>query len=116
MNALLILINLLGEKLESYRQKGLPYVTAKGKSIAGRSNEKPLQKCRMDCKSWLETHKNAIFNEYWSLGCHTRRLDFIAAAVIKTKTVVTRKRVDTSLKKRNVTYHYYFTIDGNRKK
>ncbi|KAF0715101.1 Uncharacterized protein FWK35_00035456, partial [Aphis craccivora] len=98
------------------RQKGLPYVTAKGKSIAGRSNEKPLQKCRMDCKSWLETHKNAIFNEYWSLGCHTRRLDFIAAAVTKTKTVVTRKRVDTSLKERNVTYHYYFTIDGNRKK
>jgi len=70
----------------------------------------------MDCKSWLETHKNAIFNEYWSLGCHTRRLDFIAAAVTKTKTVVTRKRVDTSLKERNVTYHYYFTIDGNCKK
>jgi len=69
----------------------------------------------MDCKSWLETHKNAIFNEYSSLGCHTRRLDFIAAAVTKAKTVVTRKRVDTSLKERNVTYHYYFTFDSNCK-
>lgn len=64
----------------------------------------------------MDILKKKIFFEYWNLDCYTRRLDCIAAAVTKKKTVVTRKRVDTSLKERHFTYNYFFTIDGIRKK
>jgi len=59
---------------------------------------------------WINKKKKTIFHEYWNLDCHTRRSDYIASSVTQKKTIVTRKKVETSLKERNFTYNYFLLL------
>lgn len=61
--------------------------------------------------------RKKIFQEYWSLGEHDRRVDFIASSVRVQETKVIRRKIDNgkSTKNRTNTYIYSLRVEGEDK-
>ncbi|KAL4152897.1 hypothetical protein QTP88_000730 [Uroleucon formosanum] len=61
--------------------RGLPYVNSSGKEVTGRQMQ-PLKSCRKKCIVILTNDiRSSIFNEYWSLGDHEKRVNFISSLI-----------------------------------
>lgn len=62
--------------------RGLPYVNSSGKEVTGRQIMQPLKPCRKKCIVILtDDIRSSIFNEYWSLGDHEKRVNFISSLI-----------------------------------
>lgn len=78
------------------RHHGESYISASGKIVKERT-QKPLQNCRANCKEQLPDNiRAAFFKEYWTLGTHDRRVQYLSALIEKKKTAVARKRLPES--------------------
>lgn len=70
----------------------------------------------MKCKNWLSLElRESIFNEYWQLGNHERRMNYINKSVTSEEIQTRRIRKEVAPKQRSVTYKYAFEIDGQRR-
>lgn len=97
------------------RNTGQEYVTAKGK-IQRKRTMKPLPNCRMKCNEWLNSDmRQKIFEEYWKVGTHEKRMNFIGKLVTSHPVRTHRVRDDDSLKERNITFSYAFEINVERR-
>lgn len=104
----------LRKKRTELRNKGKTYVCSRG-IIKKDRVQKPLQIGRMKCGEKLdEDIRIKIFQEYWSLGTRDRRVQFISGLVEKREPKTTRRRKLDFTKTREVTYLYYFEINGKR--
>lgn len=93
---------------------GKAYVNSSGKNVNER-RIKPLKNCRKKCGLVLdEDIRKELFEEYWSLGSHDKRVVFVANLINIEEKQVCRKRKPDSLKEREVTYKYFFEIHGKR--
>lgn len=103
------------KKRTERKHRGEAYTTAKGKDIPER-NMKSLKQCRMKCSEILDdVTRQVIFAEYWSLGSHDRRVQYISSLIETAPTKVSRKRKTDSMKCRDVTHLYHLEIQGERK-
>ncbi|CAH1992569.1 unnamed protein product [Acanthoscelides obtectus] len=67
---------------KSKRNLGISYCTIKGKIIESRRLKPLRDNCRNNCKDILtEDMGKQIFDEYWSLGSHDRRVAFTAGLI-----------------------------------
>jgi len=104
----------LCKKRTELRNKGKTYVCPHD-IIKKDRIQKPLEICRMKCGEKIdEDIRITIFQEYWSLGTRDRRVQSISGLVEKREPKTTRKRKLDSTKTREVTYLYYFEINGER--
>jgi hypothetical protein len=74
-------------------------------------------KCRLNCKQNLEAHADQIFEEYWALGSHDRRVQYVADRVnVMPKRCQRIRLIDESDKKKPRTYSnfYNFVVRGQK--
>lgn len=107
----------LRKERKDKRNTGLPYTTAKGKLVSGRSSV-PLPNCRMKCNTRiLPDTRDAIFKEYWGLANRDKRVSFIASLIESSEPMVSRKRTtvpESKRRNRTATNLFGFKIDGER--
>lgn len=93
---------------------GQRYVGVSGNVVMAREM-KDLKDCRKKCKTYLSIDiRKSIFDEYWSLGSHDKRVAFIANLINSKEKQVTRKRKAESLKNREITLEYFLEVNGKR--
>ncbi|XP_030757047.1 uncharacterized protein LOC115882918 isoform X2 [Sitophilus oryzae] len=99
---------------KSNRNLGKTYLTARGKTVPSRILKPLRDNCRNKCKNVLSDKiRNTIFEEYWSLGSHDRRVAFIAGLVGIQEKNITRKKIEGRPTKNRInTYKYKFIIHG----
>lgn len=67
------------------RNEGKEYKTKKGKIVRARVFRE-LKVCRLDCRNRIDEEKRrSIFEEYWSIESHNKKVAFIADLINKTK-------------------------------
>lgn len=94
--------------------RGLPYVNSSGNEVTGRQMQ-PLKSCRKKCIEILtDDIRISIFNEYWSLGDHGKRVNFISSLINSADKKTSRVRCINSNKTRDLTLNYFFEINGKR--
>ncbi|XP_050515795.1 uncharacterized protein LOC126890691 isoform X1 [Diabrotica virgifera virgifera] len=98
------------------KNRGDSYVTVTGKHVAQRMVKETLKPCRSKCADFFTFDvRQTIFQEYWSLGTHDRRTQYISGLVTCKNTMTTRKRNEDSAKSRQVTYTYHLEYKGERR-
>jgi len=94
--------------------RGLPYVNSSGNEVTGRQMQ-PLKSCRKKCIEILtDDIRSSIFNEYWSLGDHEKRVNFISSLINSADKKTSRVRCINSNKTRDLILNYFFEINGKR--
>ncbi|CAH0673862.1 unnamed protein product [Spodoptera exigua] len=98
------------------KDKGKEYETEKGRVVQEKkmqSNPCKPDKCKRGCYDITEERRATLFNFYWSLDSQ-RRKDWL----VRSTHIVpcARKRTDSSLSRRNLTYEYYVNNGDDHQK
>lgn len=95
------------------RNHGEEYQSENGKYVAARKL-KDLADCRKKCKErFCDSDRQCVFNEYWSLGSHSKRMSFISSLITsEIKTSEKKKIKDVKKQKmRMLIYKYFLKIN-----
>jgi hypothetical protein len=96
------------------RNHGEEYQSEGGKIVAARKL-KDLVECRKKCKErFCDSDRQCIFNEYWSLGSHSKRMSFISSLITSDEKNSEKKKIKDVKKQkmRLISYKYFLKING----
>ena len=69
---------LIRKERKNARNLGLAYITKKGKQMP-KKTMKVLEPCRSKCSEiFTDEDRQKVFNDYWAMGNHSRRMSFIS--------------------------------------
>lgn len=98
--------NWKSEKAKRAKSSGTSGISNTGHQITKKTMGIGCTNCRFSFQKKFKTEqRQSIFNEFWSLGDHTRQWDYVAR-FIDTKTLQ-----NDSKSKRNITNTYYLKVD-----
>lgn len=101
------------EMAKLLRNTGKEYVDEKGNTVKARIM-KPLTDCRMKCKNrFSDEIRHTLFKEYWKLGQHDKRTNFLSSLICIFEKKTTRIRTYSD-RVRNYSCKYELSVNGVR--
>ncbi|KAK3923712.1 RNA replicase polyprotein [Frankliniella fusca] len=105
----------LKQERKQKRDSGQEYVTVKGKTVAKRL-PKPVHTCaQFSCQDNISKEAALqLCENFWSLSSHNKQTKYVASLVEPHRPERRRVRDVDSGKTRNVTWHYFLEVDGQK--